>query len=53
MAEKDLRKKLKDYGLNTQGDKKSLISRLQRCLFCAINYGKKDNLRYLPERTKF
>lgn len=30
MSEKDLRKKLKDYGLNTQGDKKALISRIQR-----------------------
>ncbi|XP_054269395.1 E3 ubiquitin-protein ligase RAD18-like [Macrosteles quadrilineatus] len=30
MAEKDLRKKLKEYGLNTQGDKKSLIARIQR-----------------------
>lgn len=30
MSEKDLRKWLKNYGLNTAGDKKALISRLQR-----------------------
>lgn len=30
MAEKDLRKKLKEYKLNVQGDKKILTERLKR-----------------------
>lgn len=30
MSEKDLRKRLRDHGLNSHGDKKALINRIQR-----------------------
>uniref|UniRef100_A0A1B6I9E3 RING-type E3 ubiquitin transferase n=1 Tax=Homalodisca liturata TaxID=320908 RepID=A0A1B6I9E3_9HEMI len=49
MPEKDLRKKLKDYGLNSQGEKKALISRIQRYILLFNSECDKDNPRPVSE----
>uniref|UniRef100_A0A1B6MH69 RING-type E3 ubiquitin transferase n=1 Tax=Graphocephala atropunctata TaxID=36148 RepID=A0A1B6MH69_9HEMI len=49
MAEKDLRKKLKDYGLNTQGEKKALISRIQRYILLYNSECDSDSPRPVSE----
>ncbi|XP_075231649.1 E3 ubiquitin-protein ligase RAD18-like isoform X2 [Lycorma delicatula] len=49
MSEKELRKWLKNYGLNTMGDKKALISRLQRYTVLFNSECDKENPRHVNE----